>query len=129
MPDIALQSAPNFDKLEFIKSGLITTSSVSVSDGGVGVWNNNSATDTTPHNLGFIPMVIAVIDDGAGNYWTTPFTSFGNTSSSSASISTVTVAADNTNIYIQTFILNLHGTPSLGPLNIKYYLFRTKGNE
>lgn len=119
--DLTFNSNQNVFKI--VQTGTSTTGTASVTDGGVGVWNNDSDQVTIAHNLGYVPAVVAFISDG-GLYIDTPYTSYGNPSSSAISIATVSTSTDATNLYINVSVLGLHSTASLGPLPIKYYLLQ-----
>lgn len=92
--------------------------------GTSGQWNK-SFTGTPiviPHNLGFIPIVIAFIDFG-GQYTLMPATFNQIESSTSWYTNHITVNADATNIYLSDITwTNGSVSDTSGGYSVKYYL-------
>lgn len=121
MSEPALQSVPQFDKLEVVKAGTISLTKNA---------SSSSATSTTAHGLGYQPIILAYSQNAAGVAYVPLQYYFVNLSSGLVDYE-YAISVDNTNIYL--FI----GAPNYGTntyytatwtVTIKYYLLRQTVN-
>lgn len=116
----------DFNNFKIVDSGTATCPATSVSSPGAGNFGNDIEQNIVPHNLGYIPGIIAYIDI-SGIYFPLPY-SLTTNGVTSAGWHTYAVAADSTNLYFYTATLAYGAASSIGAQNVKYYLLRETAN-
>lgn len=126
--DINLSGVPEFDTLEIVKTGKLSTSSFSF-DTGAGNYAQGGTTASASHNLGYVPAVIAYIDGGLV-YYPVPHQTIWSISSTGYTLLWVTVSVDKTNItlYVNTIGYN-NNAGTISGYDIKYFLFRERSSR
>lgn len=117
MSDPALKGIPQFDKFEIVKTGLIT---------GHTILAGTQELLTIPHGLGYVPVPMAMVDQGGFFVPLPTFPVFGF----SAGTFTISVFSrcysDIDNIYIET---TNGAAGSQSAYAFKYFLMRSKANQ
>jgi hypothetical protein len=105
---------PRYDTLEFIKTGSDT----------INVAANTDSLLTIPHNLGYMPVVLAYSNDTVPEDTSSPLPMFFglNMSAGSEVVPTllITWSVDETNLFIYAY----NATTLVTTYPIRYYLFR-----
>lgn len=125
--DTSFIKIPEFDSMELVSTGTKLTSNVAVSV-GVGVYGYNFVDDVIPHNLGYIPIIIAFISY-EGVYYPVPYSQFANAGSSAAVWRSFRNAVDATNITLTQELMVFGTSATDGGYTFKYYLFRPRANK
>lgn len=91
--------------------------------GTAGIWGSTTRNHNIPHTYGFIPVVIAVINDGSA-YWPLPFELIDPT----PYFIKIAVKADAENITVNTTIMAYGASVTYPAKDIKYYILRDTAN-
>lgn len=114
--DSNISAYPNFDKLELVKTGILTATAASETD----------STTTTAHNLGYTPIILAFVSYNTVHRPLPTWIALNiDTANDRVNFQTwIDCSVDDTNIY--TYIANsLANTLSH---DIRYYLLRVRSN-
>lgn len=126
MPNTPLQEIPNFDKFQIVKEGVGTLPTSSVSTVGAGYASGVSSVTYT-HNLGFVPIPMAVINV-SGVYYPIAYTqTSANVGVNNMYIITISMATSSTGITFfnrVTVNTSASGGVSFGGYSIRYWLTR-----
>lgn len=122
----ALKNPLETDKLEIVKTGVLTTTPVSATSPGAGNYRLGFQSDSINHNLGYVPIVFAFVEiDGA--YTRIPHFSFlGDTTNPVWFL--LRVFTDTTDMYVTTHSLRLGAAYTGEAYTVRYYLLRQPAN-
>lgn len=117
----------NQNTLKIVKTGTITTNTYPI-NGVAGQWknSNSSSPQFVAHNLGYVPIVLGFYDvSGLGQYSLMPDTQITAGSTSSVLFQTVSLMANDTNLYVRDLTRTFGAETGTGGGHvIKYYLLQ-----
>lgn len=119
----------NQNVFKIAKEGFLESPAMSLSDPGVGTYNNTAASTFALHNLNFIPAILVYLAQSGQPYIPLPYTSVV-ASGTAGRWFTLSVSVDSTSVYFTTEVTVLHQnfTITAGEFTAKYYLLQETAN-
>lgn len=133
-PNIDVRTATNSqlifnsaqDTFKVVATGSIVSAALSLSNPGVGSYNSGQSLNQVAHGLSYLPGIIAFIQQGAGTYVSTPFTSVfggGGTAMRWYSVYAI-VDAQNVTLEIDATVTGQTLSFATGLFTMKYFLLQ-----
>lgn len=121
----SLAAALETNSLRIVLEGDNTMPSV-IATAAAANWGHNTSAKAVPHNLGYIPIVIAALN--LGTYSFIPITRMVLPSPNTPGWESNYIAADETNLYLNVDVTTFGANLSAGGASVKYYLIQQSAN-